>query len=689
MSAQAMYAILIVDDNPNNLFTLRTLLEAHLDAEVIEANSGAKALEQVAIRKIDLILLDVQMPDMDGFEVADLIRRRKRFQHIPIIFLTAIYKSEEFKQRGLRGGAIDYLTKPIDDTILLNRVSAYLRLIEEERTFNRQLQHVNAQLEQEIEERKRAEERLRQLSLELDRGRALLKSLIDSIPDVIFYKDRESIYLGGNPAFAELVGRELSDIVGKTDFDLFPPDVARLLQEKDQRVLADGQPQHNEEWLTYPDQRQILVDILETPYWGPGGEMMGLISIARDMTERKHAAEELEKLNQQLQEASLHKSVFLANMSHELRTPLNAVIGYTSLTLDSLKTNLTPEQLSNLNKAERSARALLQLINDVLDFSKIEAGQVEIFIEKIDVREIIEEITMTAEGLVLDKPVDLNIEIADDLPLVESDYTKVKQVLNNLVGNAVKFTAEGSVTVRARSLDDAAAIRVEVKDTGAGIAPEKLGNVFESFKQAEKSTSKEFGGTGLGLAISKSFCDMLGIAIGVESELEKGTLFWLHIPLHVHSQESGEQPASKQKHAALFDQKSLSHGGDEVSAYETVLVIDDDDLNLTLTSTIFQNAGYTVYKTSSGREGIAMAQDFLPDVILIDLAMPEMNGYEVTRILKAHPTTAAIPIVACTALATRESEEKAIEAGCSSVLRRPIEPNYLVEHVRKIVRHKA
>ncbi len=117
-----------------------------------------------------------------------------------------------------------------------------------------------------------------------------------------------------------MVGRELSDIVGKTDFDLFPPDVARLLQEKDQRVLADGQPQHNEEWLTYPDQRQILVDILETPYWGPGGEMMGLISIARDMTERKHAAEELEKLNQQLQEASLHKSVFLANMSHELRT---------------------------------------------------------------------------------------------------------------------------------------------------------------------------------------------------------------------------------------------------------------------------------------------------------------------------------------------------------------------------------
>ena len=689
MSAQAMYAILIVDDNPNNLFTLRTLLEEHLDAEVIEANSGAKALEQVAMQKIDLILLDIQMPDMDGFEVAELIRRRKRFQHIPIIFLTAIYKSEEFKQRGLQGGAIDYLTKPIDDTILLNRVSAYLRLIEEERAFNRQLQQVNAQLQQEIEERKRAEEQLRQLSLELDQERALLRSLIDSIPDLIFYKDLESVYLGCNPAFAELVGRELPDIAGKTDFDLFPHEVAQLFRDKDQRVLAEGQPRNNEEWLTYPDQRQILVDTLETPYRGPDGNMIGLIGISRDITERKRAAQKLEQLNQQLQEASLHKSAFLANMSHELRTPLNAVIGYTSLTLNSLKDRLDPEDLINLHKAERSAHALLQLINDVLDFSKIEAGQMETFLEEIDIRDIIEETTITAEGLVLDKPVALNTEIADELPLVESDYTKVKQVLNNIVGNAIKFTTEGSVTVRARLLDDAAAIRVEVEDTGSGIAPEKLGQVFESFKQADKSTSKEFGGTGLGLAISKSFCDMLGIAIGVESELDKGTLFWLHIPVRLPSQAPDEQAELKHKHEAFSASENLPHRGDKVSDYETVLVIDDDDLNLILTSTIFQNAGYTVYKTSSGREGVAMAQKILPDVILVDIAMPDMNGYEVTRILKANPATAKIPIIACTALATRESEVNAIAAGCSSVLRRPIEPQYLVEHVRKIVLNKS
>ena len=558
MAVHAMYSILIVDDHPNNLFTLRTLLEEHLNVEVIEANSGAKALEQVATQKIDLILLDIQMPDMDGFEVADLIRSRKRFQHIPIIFLTAIYKSEEFKQRGLRGGAIDYLTKPIDDAILLNRVSAYLRLIEEERTFNRKLQQVNDQLQQEIEERKKAEERLRQLS------------------------------------------------------------------------------------------------------------------------------QELETLNQQLKEASLHKSAFLANMSHELRTPLNAVIGYTSLTLNSLKDSLPAEHLTNLTKAERSARALLQLINDVLDFSKIEAGQMETFLEEIDLLEILEDIAITAEGLMLDRPVELKTDIPDELPLIESDYTKVKQVLNNLVGNAIKFTTEGHVAIRARLLDDEAAIRVEVEDTGAGIAQERLGNVFESFKQAEKSTSKKFGGTGLGLAISKSFCDMLGMSIGVESEVDKGTLFWLHIPIKSLSQNSDV----KQKHVFASESEDTSHRSDSETENQTVLVIDDDDLNLSLTSTIFQNAGYIVYKTLSGREGIDMAQNISPDVILVDLAMPDMNGYEVTQHLKEHPVTSSIPVIACTALATRESQEKALEVGCESVLRRPIDPKDLLEHVRNIV-HKT
>lgn len=156
----AMYTILIVDDTKNNLFALRTLLEASINAEVVEASSGVEALEKVLLYNIDLILLDVQMPEMNGFEVAKFIRNRKRYQDIPIIFLTAVYKSEEFKQQGLKGGAIDYLTKPIDDDILINRVKAYLRLLESERTINRELAHINTRLEQEIEERRRAEKAL-------------------------------------------------------------------------------------------------------------------------------------------------------------------------------------------------------------------------------------------------------------------------------------------------------------------------------------------------------------------------------------------------------------------------------------------------------------------------------------------------------------------------------------------------
>ena len=169
MLAHPMYTILIVDDNQKNLFTLRTLLESSLDVEIIEAASGAETLEQISLHKVDLILLDIKMPDMDGFEVARLIRNRKKYQEVPIIFLTAFYKSDEFKHRGLEGGAIDYLTKPIDDEILINRVKAYLRLIEGERAINLQLDSLNKQLQQEVEQRKLAELSLKLLNQELER----------------------------------------------------------------------------------------------------------------------------------------------------------------------------------------------------------------------------------------------------------------------------------------------------------------------------------------------------------------------------------------------------------------------------------------------------------------------------------------------------------------------------------------
>ena len=546
MSTQKLYTILIVDDNPNNLFTLRALLETSLNAEVIEAQSGFDALERVSESPIDLILLDIQMPDLNGFDVARLIRNRPKFANIPIIFLTAVYKSEDFKQQGFESGAIDYLTKPIDDTILITRVKAYLRVIEAERESNRRLSALNARLQAEIDARKRAE-----------------------------------------------------------------------------AVLED--------------------------------------------------------LNRQLQDASRHKTDYLSSMSHELRTPLNALIGYLSLAVNDLQREVAEEKLQNLTKANQTARVILQLINDVLDFAKIEAGKMDTLIEEVDLVEILEDVAITAEGLLLNKPVELKTEIDADLPSVQSDYTKIKQMLNNLVGNAIKFTTQGSVTLRARlERNPASAIRIEVQDTGMGIPQEKLGSVFESFKQVDSSINKKFGGTGLGLTITKQFCDMLGIEIGVNSELGRGSTFWLRIP--------AEETAPDQNAPAfLAEEPAVPALQPRPPLSQSVLVVDDDEINLQVAGDILKMGGYGLYKALSAEEGLRIARKMRPDVILMDLAMPDMDGIEASHILKTDAETARIPIIACTAHVTQETRDRAFQAGCDAFVSRPIEPKKLLMQIAKIL----
>ena len=546
MSTQKLYTILIVDDNPNNLFTLRALLETSLNAEVIEAQSGFDALERVSESPIDLILLDIQMPDLNGFDVARLIRNRPKFANIPIIFLTAVYKSEDFKQQGFESGAIDYLTKPIDDTILITRVKAYLRVIEAERESNRRLSALNARLQAEIDARKRAE-----------------------------------------------------------------------------AVLED--------------------------------------------------------LNRQLQDASRHKTDYLSSMSHELRTPLNALIGYLSLAVNDLQREVAEEKLQNLTKANQTARVILQLINDVLDFAKIEAGKMDTLIEEVDLVEILEDVAITAEGLLLNKPVELKTEIDADLPSVQSDYTKIKQMLNNLLGNAIKFTTQGSVTLRARlERNPASAVRIEVQDTGMGIPQEKLGSVFESFKQVDSSINKKFGGTGLGLTITKQFCDMLGIEIGVNSELGRGSTFWLRIPAE-------EAAADQNAPAFLAEEAAVPALQPSPTLSQSVLVVDDDEINLQVAGDILKMGGYGLYKALSAEEGLRIARKMRPDLILMDLAMPDMDGIEASHILKSDAETARIPIIACTAHVTQETRDRAFQAGCDAFVSRPIEPKKLLMQIAKIL----
>ena len=392
----------------------------------------------------------------------------------------------------------------------------------------------------------------------------------------------------------------------------------------------------------------------------------------------------IEHLTQELEESRKYKNEFLLSMSHELRTPLNAMIGYTSLTLHSLRGVIAPEHIENLIKAERAARSLLQLINDILDFSKIQAGKVQVNLETCDLTDIIDDVLASAESQVGDKPVELRQSVTARLPQVQSDYAKIKQILENLVNNAVKFTAQGTVTVRATADADRNAILTEVEDTGEGIPEKKLSSIFELFKQADGSTKKKFRGTGLGLAITKSFCEMLHIEIGVRSVVGKGTTFLLHIPMAFTADVTCEHVASSASSSVASPPKADAAPPSNI-IFSSVMIVDDDEMNLDLHRSIFQRGKYTVYLARSGKECLALLESVKPDVILMDIGMPGMDGFEVTHHIKQQAATAHIPVIACSAFATKEIQEKAIKAGCAGYISKPVDPVHFVAQVANIL----
>ncbi len=391
----------------------------------------------------------------------------------------------------------------------------------------------------DITDRKREEEKNR-------RQAGLITSLLDSIPDIIFYKDVNGVYLGCNSTFAELVGRPREEIVGKTNYDLFDKDIADFYHGHDRMMLEQRAARRNDEWVIHPDGRKILIDMLKTPYWGPNGELIGILGIGRDITERRRTemqlnefAQAIEAKNLQLAQAvaraeaaSIAKSEFLSNISHEIRTPMNGVIGMTGLLLD---TDLTEEQRRFAETTKSSGESLLGLINDILDFSKIESDKLDLETLDFDLQSMLDDFAATMALKTDDKGLELLCVTDPDVPtLISGDPGRLRQILTNLTGNAVKFTHQGKVVVKVSRvmhdecgmINDACLLRFSVRDSGIGILPDKLDQLFDKFTQADASTTRQYGGMGLGLAISKQLAELMGGEIGVESVPGQGSEFW-------------------------------------------------------------------------------------------------------------------------------------------------------------------
>ncbi|HSJ08372.1 MAG TPA: response regulator, partial [Longimicrobiales bacterium] len=364
------------------------------------------------------------------------------------------------------------------------------------------------------------------------------------------------------------------------------------------------------------------------------------------------------------QAASQAKSQFLANMSHELRTPLNAIIGYSEMLQEEAADSGAEQYLPDLQKIHGAGRHLLALINDILDLSKIEAGRMELYLEDFDLPQLVGEVADTVAPLVSRNGNRLAVTIDPAINVVHGDHTKMRQVLLNLLSNACKFSQDAGITMAVRRDDEAPGmLRIDITDEGIGMTPEQLGRLFEAFSQADGSTSRRYGGTGLGLVISRRFCRMMGGDITVSSEEGRGSTFSVVVPERVQ-----DTPA-----VALPEAAGPGTSG-------TILVIDDSPEMHDLLGRSLVRAGYRIDSATSGVEGLERARAQRPDIIILDVVMPRMDGWSVLTALKADPITADIPVIMLTML---DDRNLGFALGASEYLTKPLDAPRLLTLLRR------
>lgn len=394
-----------------------------------------------------------------------------------------------------------------------------------------------------------------------------------------------------------------------------------------------------------------------------------------DVTARKRAEADLVRAKEAALAANGAKSEFLANMSHEIRTPMNAILGFSDLLS---RTSLDPKQRTHLQAIASSGKTLLTLINDILDLSKIEAGKLELQYENISLRQIVQEIQQIFSPKATGKGLDLVADVTEDFPAqVLLDEVRIRQILFNLVGNALKFTEKGQVCVRAWSgprEENRADLFLEVSDTGIGIPSQEQARIFESFSQVSGQSTKKYGGTGLGLTITKRLTEMMGGKVTVESELRKGSAFRLSFP-------AVEIVAGQ----TVAQESDLGLGDFEPA---TILIADDSELNRELLAGYFEGAGHRLFFAMNGREAVEITQAQKPDLILMDMRMPILDGYGATLEIKGRGELQSIPVIAVTASTLKEGEAR-IRRVCDGFIRKPFSRQDLVAEIKKFLKQRA
>ena len=626
--------ILLIDDQPARLLTYESML-AGLEVRCVRTLSGSEALQQLLRHDFAAVLLDVNMPDMDGFEVARLIRGTPRLEHTPIIFVTGSEVTILEQLRGYEVGAIDYICVPIVPEILRSKVAVLCELHQrhrELRELNRSLKDARSELHSRH-------------ATEIEHQKQLYEAILTNTPDLAYVWGLDHRFIYANEGLLRMWGRTREEALGKTCLELgYEPWHAAMHDREIDEIIATRKPVRGEVPFTGTSGRREY-DYLLVPVLGADGNVVAVAGTTRDITERK-------QLEEALRETDRRKDEFIAMLAHELRNPVAPIRNAVEL----LSRIATDERLAGLaGVLRRQTDQLARLLDDLLEAARITQGRIELRLEPVAIQACVQMAVEAVEPMITERQQNLTVT-RDGLSIfVKADRVRLTQCLVNLLTNAAKFTpAHGDIRIDTYARAGRAII--EVSDTGAGIAADLLPRVFDLFVQGKRSLDRSEGGLGIGLSVVRQLIGMHGGRVtGASGGFGRGSTFMIDLP-------SFTDAATPAPAAAVTNQRPPGR---------RVLVVDDNMDAADSMAALLDIDGHVVKAVYTAQAGLEQADLFKPDLILLDIGLPGMSGYEVAqRIKAAHPS---LRVVALSGYGRPEDRQRSQAAGFDAHLVKPVD----------------